>query len=165
MENTEIMAFDEAMYMGTGSVGSENIELVNIGTKKFDEASNPKEKAQQYIGQKTVTNTVIGYDNSFAMENDLIKNEAVIEDLHDNIFEKRATGKDAQRDLYIVKLWKPVASKDNTYEAKKIVVSCVLSDKTRTAGENIGLNGTLKGVSEFVYGEFNTSTKKFTANV
>ena len=163
-ENYEdIMSYDEAIYMDIAAPGEESqIELVNIGTTKFDESSNPTEKSTQYIGQKSKTNIVTGYDNQFSMENDLIKNVKVLEAL-EKIFDRRLTGKAAQRDVFVVKLWKPIADQANSFEAKKIRVSCVMSDKSRTPGENIKLNGTLKGVGDFEYGTFDTNSKTFTA--
>lgn len=160
----EIMAYDEAIYMDLDKSGSTpNYELVNVGTTKFDESSNPTEKSTQYIGQKVKINSVTGYDVVFAMENELIKNEKVIEDMEE-IFDKQLTGEKAKRNVVVAKLWKPVEGSANTYEAKKVRVSCVITDKTRTAGETIKLNGSLKGASEVVYGKFNTSTKTFTPN-
>lgn len=162
----DIMAYDEAYYLDVADKssggGTAQNELMNVGVTSMEESTNPTEMSTQYIGDKSKTNKVTGYDNQFAFETNLIKNNKVVEYIN-NIFEKRLTGADAEQDLIIVKLWKPVEEGSGTeYEARKIKTSTVLDTKTVTPGENITLSGTFKGVGDFVYGKFNTSTKTFT---
>ena len=56
----------------------------------------------------------------------------------------------------------PVA---NNYHARKLKVSVVISGTTENPGENVTFAGDLKGIGDFVYGTFNTSTKAFTEDV
>ena len=118
----EVMAYDEAYYLDIEATKASNtiadIQLMNVGVTKFEESSNPTEKSTQYIGDKSKTNKVTGYDNQFAIESDLIKNNKVVEYLY-SIFRDRKTGKYAQQDLFIVELWNPVAEQENTYKARK----------------------------------------------
>lgn len=160
-EQVEIMSYDEARYIGVGKLDSDNIQLMNVGVSKMEESSNPTEKSIQYIGDKSKSNKVTGYDNQFGIEMDLIKNETVIEDLHD-IFYYRKTGVSAQRYVYIVDLWKPVEDKTGVYRARKIKVSAVMSSKTPNPGETITVGGDLKGIGDFEYGTFDVATKTFT---
>lgn len=163
----DVMSYDEARYLDVESTkadeATEDIQLMNVGVTKFDESSNPTEKSKQYVGDKSKTNIVTGYDNQFSIESDLIKNEKVIQYLY-SIFRDRKTGKYAQQNLYIVELWNPVAEQENTYKARKLLTTAVISSKTSTPGETITFSGDLKGVGDFVDGTFNTSTKKFTEN-
>lgn len=163
----DVMSYDEARYLDVESTKADNatedIQLMNVGVTKFDENSNPTEKSKQYVGDKSKTNIVTGYDNQFSIESDLIKNEKVIQYLY-SIFRDRKTGKYAQQNLYIVELWNPVAEQENTYKARKLLTTAVISSKTSTPGETITFSGDLKGVGDFVDGTFNTSTKKFTEN-
>lgn len=165
--NEDVMAYDEARYLDVETTkaddATEDIQLMNVGVTKFDENSNPTEKSKQYVGDKSKTNIVTGYDNQFSIESDLIKNEKVIQYLY-SIFRDRKTGKYAQQNLYIVELWNPVAEQADTYKARKILTTAVISGKTATPGETITFSGDLKGVGDFVDGTFNTSTKKFTEN-
>lgn len=165
--NEDVMAYDEARYLDVeatkASEAQEQIELMNVGITKFDENSNPTEKNKQYVGDKSKTNTVTGYDNQFSIESDLIKNEKVVEYLY-SIFRDRKTGKYAQQNLYIVELWNPVEEQENTYKARKLLTTAVISSKTVTPGETITFSGDLKGIGDFVDGTFNTETKKFTPN-
>lgn len=158
-----VMSYDEALYLDIGAEAPD-IQVMNVGVTKFDENSNPTEKEKQYIGQKSKTTTVTGFNNVFDIESDLIKNDKVIQDLY-GIFRMRKTGADAQRTLYIVELWNPVSMKENTFKARKILTSAIIAGKTATPGEEITFNGTLKGMGDFVDGEFNISTKTFEATV
>lgn len=163
----EVMAYDEAYYLDIEETkkadAQEDIQLMNVGVSKFEESSNPTEKSVQYIGDKSKTNKVTGYDNQFSIESDLIKNDKVVMYLY-SIFRDRKVGVYAQQNLYIVELWNPIAEQEDTYKARKILTTAVLSGKTPNPGETIKFNGDLKGVGDFVDGTFNTSTKKFTPN-
>lgn len=165
--NEEVMAYDEAYYLDIEDTKADNatadIELMNVGVTKFEESSNPTEKSTQYIGDKSKTNKVTGYDNQFAIESDLIKNDDVVMYLY-GIFRDRKTGKYAQQNLFIVELWNPVANQENTYKARKLLTTAVISGKTPNPGETITFSGDLKGIGDFVDGTFNTSTKTFTPN-
>lgn len=161
----EIMSYDEAYYVDIEptkkSTATSQIELMNVGVTKFEESSNPTEKSMQYIGDKSKTNKVTGYDNQFALESDLIKNNKVVEYFYD-IFRRRKTGIYAQQDLYIVELWNPVADKTGVYNARKIKTTAVMNNKTPNPGEIITFSGDLKGVGDFEYGSFDVATKTFT---
>lgn len=163
----DVMSYDEARYLDVeptkADSAQEDIQLMNVGITKFDENSNPSEKSKQYVGDKSKSNIVTGYDNQFSIESDLIKNEKVVEYLY-SIFRDRKTGKYAQQNLYIVELWNPIASQENTYKARKLLTTAVISSKTSSPGESITFSGDLKGVGDFVDGTFNTSTKTFTEN-
>lgn len=163
----EVMTYDEAYYLDVeatkASGATADIQLMNVGVTKFEESSNPTEKSVQYIGDKSKSNKVTGYDSQFAIESDLIKNNKVVEYLY-SIFRDRKTGVYAQQDLFIVELWNPIAQKENEYKARKLKTTAVISSKTPTPGETITFSGDLKGVGDFVDGTFDTSTKTFTPN-
>ena len=162
--NKEIMAYDEARYLDVAGYGAStsNIQLMNVGFSKFDENSNPTEKSTQYIGDKSKTNTVTGYDNQFDIESDRIKNDNVNDYCYD-VFINRKTGTDAQTYLYIVDI--SDSSNTTSCPARKIRVSTVIGSCTNNPGENKVFSGSLKGVGDFTYGTFNTSTKTFTETV
>lgn len=162
--NKEIMAYDEARYLDVAGYGASSldIELMNVGFSKFDETSNPTEKSTQYIGDKSKTNSVTGYDNQFEIESDRIKNDAVNDYCYD-VFVNRKTGTEAQTYLYIVDI--SDAENTTTCPARKIRVTTVIESCTNNPGENKTYSGSLKGVGDFVYGTFNTSTKTFTETV
>ena len=160
----EIMAYDEARYLDVAGYGASqtDIQLLNVGFSKFDENSNPTEKSTQYVGDKSKTNKVTGYDNQFDIESDRIKNDKV-NDYCYNVFVNRKVGNDAQTYLYIVDLSNETTT--NTYSARKIRVTVVIESCTNNPGESKVFSGSLKGVGDFTYGTFNTSTKVFTETV
>lgn len=160
----EIMAYDEARYIDVAGyeASTPDIQLLNVGFNKFDEKSNPIEKSTQYVGDKSKTNTVTGYDNQFDIESDRIKNDKVNDYCYD-IFLNRKTGTDAETYLYLVDL--ADSTTENTYSARKIRVSTVIESCTNNPGESKVFSGSLKGVGDFAYGTFNTSTKTFTETV
>ena len=69
--NEDIMSYDEARYLDVEATkaddATEDIQLMNVGVTKFDESSNPTEKSKQYVGDKSKTNIVTGYDNQFSI--------------------------------------------------------------------------------------------------
>ena len=72
------------------------------------------------------------------------------------------TGADAQFEYVRVELWNPVTegSVQNTFEARKFLVSCEISTYS---GENKQtLEGNLNAVGDPVLGTFNTQTPEFT---
>ena len=160
----EIMAYDEARYIDCAGYGASqtDIQLLNVGFSKFDENANPTEKSTQYVGDKSKTNTVTGYDNQFDVEFDRIKNDKVNDYCYD-VFVNRKTGADAQTYLYLVDLTNETTT--NTYGARKIRVSTVISSCTNNPGESKVSTGSLKGIGDFTYGTFNVSTKSFTETV
>lgn len=160
----EIMAYDEARYIDCAGYGASktDIQLLNVGFSKFDEKSNPIEKSTQYVGDKSKTNKVTGYDNKFDIDFDRIKNDKVNDYCYD-IFVNRKTGTDAETYLYLVDV--SDASNTTSCPARKIRVSVVIESATNNPGESKVCSGSLKGVGDFVYGTFNTSTKTFTETV
>lgn len=157
----EIMAYDEARYIDCAGYGASttDIQLLNVGFSKFDENSNPTEKSTQYVGDKSKTNKVTGYDNQFDVDFDRIKNDKV-NDYCYGIFVNRKVGTDAETYLYLVDLADSTA--ENTYKARKIRVSVIIGTATNNPGESKVCSGSLKGVGDFTYGTFNVSTKAFT---
>lgn len=160
----EIMAYDEARYIDCAGYGASttDIQLLNVGFSKFDENSNPTEKSTQYVGDKSKTNRVTGYDNQFDIESDRIQNDKVNDYCYD-VFVNRKTGNDAQTYLYIVDV--SDASNTTSCPARKIRVSTVIESCTNNPGESKVFSGAFKGVGDFTYGTFNTSTKTFTETV
>ena len=158
----DVMTYDEAHYFDIGTSQTPNVVLGGVITQ-LDENSNPTESEKQYIHQKTKTTKVTGFNDEFPITSDLVKGDEVSEYFY-GIFRDRKTGSNAQVIHYIVELWNPTETA-NVYKARKQVQTVSISGKTANPGEEISYNGTLKGVSDFVDGTFNTSTKTFTATV
>ena len=160
----ETMSYEEARYVDVAGYGASqtDIQILNVGFTKFDENTNPTEKSTQYVGDKSKTNRVTGYDNQFDIESDRIKNDKVNDYCYD-VFVNRKTGNEAQTYLYLVDLTNETTT--NTYSARKLRVSTVIESCTNNPGESKVFSGSFKGVGDFTYGTFNTSTKTFTETV
>lgn len=154
----DVMEYDEAHYFGI----NDQIVLGGVITE-MTESSNPTESEKQYIHQKSKTTKVTGFSNEFPITMDMVKGDEVFEYMY-GLFYDRKVGSDLDIDHYIVNLWEPVADQEDTYKARKIVQTCEISECNGAAGEQKQITGSLKG-GDFVYGTFNTSTKKFTENV
>ena len=155
----DIMVYDEAHYFGDAT--GETISLGGVITE-MTESSNPTENEKHYIHQKSSTTKVTGYANEFPITMDMVQGDEVAEDFY-QLFYTRATGKDLERDHYIVNLWEK-AEGENTYKARKIRQTVSITEATGGAGEQKQISGSLKG-GDFEYGTFNVSTKTFTADV
>ena len=154
----DIMVYDEAHYFGDAT--GETISLGGVITE-MTESSNPKETEKQYIHQKSSVTKTTGYANEFPITMDMVQGDEVSEDFY-NLFYKRATGSELERDHYIVNLWE--SEGENVYKARKIRQTVSITEATGGAGEQKQISGSLKG-GDFEYGTFNVSTKTFTPEV
>lgn len=153
----DIMTYDEAHYFGI------NDEIVLGGViTEMTESSNPTESEKQYIHQKSKTTKVTGFANEFPITMDMVKGDAVFEYMYKLFYERKA-GSDLDIEHYIVNLWEPVESQENTFNARKIIQTCEITECNGAAGEQKQITGSLKG-GDFVYGTFNVTTKTFTEN-
>lgn len=151
----DIMAYDQAHYFGFNN----KIVLGGVLTE-ITESSGPKEKENQYMHQKSSNFKVTGFANEFPLTMDMVMGDEVFEYMYE-LFYRRKVTPDLDIDHYIVDLWKPVAGSANTFEARKIVQTCEITECNGAAGEQKQIAGSLKG-GDFVYGTFNVSTKTFT---
>ena len=127
----------------------------------MDNSPSAQTTSKRYVNQKSATQSIGSYEWTAPLEFDLIRSEAAIAYIAD-IGENEKTGADAET-LYVkVFLNKPVASKQNTFEARQRRVAVEVADFSDNDGEIQG-SGNLLGKTDWVKGEFNTETKTFTA--
>lgn len=144
----------------TGGSESPQFELMGTGFTQIDSSPSAQTTSKRYVNQKSATQSIGSYEWTAPLEFDLIRSEAAVEFIAD-IGENEKTGVDAES-LYVqVYLEKPVASKQNTFEAKQRRVAVEISDFSDNDGEIQG-SGNLLGKTDWVNGEFNTQTKTFT---
>ena len=154
----DIMVYDEAHYFGDAT--GETISLGGVITE-MTESSNPKETEKQYIHQKSSVTKTTGNANEFPITMDMVQGDEVSEDFY-NLFYKRATGSELERDHYIVNLWE--SEGENEFKARKIRQTVSITEATGGAVEQKQISGSIKG-GDFEYGTFNVSTKIFTPEV
>lgn len=157
-ELKDVMEYDEAHYFGI----KDEIVLGGVITE-MTESSNPTESEKQYIHQKAKTVKTTGFSNEFPITMDMVKGDKVFDYMY-NLFYRRKSGSELDVPHYIVNLWQPVEGQENTYQARKIVQTCSITECNGAAGEQKQIAGSLKG-GDFVYGTFNTKTKTFTEEV
>lgn len=160
MEN--VMRYQFADYLGIPTSGGETTyHLMNTGFTSLGENPNTQEETKQYVGDKSSSTTVTGYQAEFPYEAELIKSEACTEALFDTVRNQK-TGSDAQFDYIRVELWNQTGSAD-TYNARKFKVTNVPDELGAEPGAQT-ISGTLKQVGDFVDGTFTVSAKTFAPN-
>ena len=127
---------------------------------KLDNSPSAQTTSKRYVNQKSATQKIGSYQFSAPLEFDLVRSEEAIAYIAD-IGENEKTGADAETNYVKVYLTKSVASKENTFEAKRRKVAVEIADFADNDGEIQG-SGNLLGVSDWETGEFNTQTKTFT---
>ena len=161
-ENTGVeQRYQQPDYIDvSGGSGTPRYELLGFGVTQLDNSPSAQTTSKRYVNQKSATQSIGSYEWTAPLEFDLIRSEKAIEFIAD-IGENEKTGVDAET-LYVkVYMNKPVASKQNTFEAKQRRVAVEIADFSDNDGEIQG-SGNLLGKTDWVNGEFNTETKTFT---
>ena len=156
-----VMRYQVADYIGTGKEGT-TFALMGVGFNTLDENPSAQLESKTYINQKAQTGYIKNYQPSFPFDTDLIKDESAVMELY-TVGRNQLTGSDAERDYVRVELFQPVSSKENTFKARKFRVAVQVESVAGGGGEAIKVTGNLMGVGDFIDGEFNTTTKAFTA--
>lgn len=155
--------YQQADYIDvSGGSGSAQYELLGFGVTKLDSSPSAQTTSKRYVNQKSATQKIGSYQFSGSLEFDLVRSEAAIAFITD-IGENEKTGAEAEAYYVKVYLTKPVASKENTFEARRRKVAVEIADFADNDGEIQG-TGNLLGVTDWEVGEFNTQTKTFTSS-
>ena len=153
---------EQANYINT-TPGEENavFSLLGVGVKTLDENPSAQTSSKKYIVDKSTTHHIKGYDWAVPFDADQIRSQAALAYLCD-IGEKQKIGEDAETQYVIVDLDQAIANKENTFHARMINVAIEISSFPNDDGE-MGISGNFLGQGDMIEGEFNTSTKVFTA--
>lgn len=160
--NETVMRYQIADYLNTGKTPTEAYSLMGVGFNTLDENPAAQSDGKTYIHQKSQTSHIKGYQTQFPFDTDLIASEAAVMALYD-VGRNQKTGADAELDYVRVELFQPIAEKANTFKARRFKVSVEVSGIAGGGGESIKVTGNLNNVGDFVDGQFDTTTKKFTA--
>lgn len=153
--------FADYLNVGTGEV--EEYVLMGAGYTKLDESPAAQTKARRYVNDKSQTKSIAGYDDSFPFEADQIIDEKAIDFIRD-IGENRKTGADAETDYIRVDMDKKIGTSGTEYKARKFHVAVEVADFPDSDGE-MTMSGNLLGIGDMTPGKFDTSSKKFTAEI
>ena len=147
---------DQVSYVKIGGT----YELLGYGFKELNEKPGAQSSDKKYINQRSKSSDITGYQWESGFSADIIKSEAVIKDFID-IGKYQKVGAEARRDYVMVELDEKQSGVENVFTARQITVTVEVSDFSDIDGE-MGVEGTLKGVTDIVAGTFNTTTKTFT---
>ena len=154
-----VMRYQVADYLATGD---DKFALMGVGFNTLDENPTAQKDAKTYINQKAQTTQIKSYQPTFPFDTDLISDEEAVMAIYD-IGRNQKTSEDAELDYVRVELFKPVADKENVFEARKFKVAVEVANITGEGGGIMKVTGNLNGVGDFVAGTFDTTTKTFTA--
>lgn len=150
--------YREAAYLEV----NETFELMGTGFEELNEDPGAQTTSKRYINDRSTTSSITSYEGEHSFTADQIASEAAIKDIVE-IGKYRKVGAEAERVLVRVDLDDSVASKDNTFKARKFNVAVEVSSFSDNDGE-WQVEGTLHDKGDPISGEFNTQTKTFTAD-
>lgn len=148
-----------ADYLDVGTSETPDIRLMNV-FETIDESPNAQTVDKHYTSDKSASTITTGYQTQFPITGDRYKDNAVT-DFIAKIAEEQLLG--VQAVFYRVNLFKPIASKENTFYARKFIVEFAIDTLGGAGGEIATVEGNMNAQGDVVIGEFNVATKTFTA--
>lgn len=145
---------------GDNSPTDDAYERLTMGFSELNESFSPVTTSKRYIHQKSSTTNITSYEWESAFTADVIESEKAIAAIK-KIAEQELVGEDCIFDYCIVDTEAPGTS-DGTYKARERKVAIMVEELNDEDGE-LQFTGTFKGVTDWTQGEFNQSTKTFTA--
>lgn len=148
-----------ADYLNVSNAETPEWALCGTGFTTLDEEPGAQSESVKYVNDKAASSSVESYETTFPFESELIPDERAILAIY-KVGRDHLLGSDAQFDYVRVELWDPVDGQENTFQARKFLVSANVDS---ISGENkIAVSGNLNAVGDPVGGTFNTVTKTFT---
>ncbi len=156
-----VMRHQIADYLNISSTDTPSFSLMGVGFNTLDENPNAQTDAKTYINQKAQSSQIKNYQTQFPFDTDLIASEEAVMALY-SIGRNQKIGADAELEYVRVELFQPDATIENTFKARKFKVAVAVTGIAGAGGEAVKVTGTLHGVGDPIYGNFNTTTKIFT---
>lgn len=148
-----------ADYLDVGTEEAPDIRVMNV-FETIDEEPTAQEEQKHYTSDASATTFTVGYQTKFPIKGDLYKDNKVAEFIRD-IGEEQKLG--VQADYYRVRLYQPIEGKENTCYARKFRVGFAINTIGGEGGKISGIEGNMNALGDAVIGEFDTTTKTFTA--
>lgn len=133
-------------------------ELLGTGFTELNESPSAQTTSKRYINQSSASQSITGYEWSSSFTADQIASEKAIEYIR-NIGEMQKTGADTETEYLIVDLDK--AAQTTGFRARKFKVAIAVDSFEDNDGE-LGITGSILGISDPIEGTFDTATKTFT---
>lgn len=163
----KIMRNKVADYLNISSTATADYRLMGYGVNSLNETYGAQTEKKTYVNESTASNTVKGYESSFAYDYDLAVDgegkydTAAIEDIQE-VGELHKTGSDAEREFVRVKLYKPAfAGSTRYFAARKFNVAIEAANTNGAGGETMTCSGNLQCIGDPVEGYFDTMNKQF----
>lgn len=134
-----------------------SVNLIGEGFTTFPEAKNAQEYSRKYVNYKTEKTDVIGYSPSIGYSCDAIPSDPVVEDVM-YITDHELVGSATHREIISVNRWDETNGECAAYKRTYAIIPDTKGDGT----EALVYSGTMKAVSDIVFGTFNPTTKAFT---
>ena len=144
----------------SGASGTAQYELLGFGVTQLDDSPSAQTTSKRYVNQKSATQSIGSYEWTAPLEFDLIRSEKAIEYIA-KIGENELTGAAAETYYVLAYLERPVESQTNKFKAKRRKVAIEVADFSDNDGEIQG-SGNLLAVTDWVWGQFDTTTNTFT---
>ena len=158
----KVIRYMIADYLSTSDVGSESpvFALMNAGFTALDENPSAKIETTPYVGDRSASGTITGYETTFPFDTHFISDEGAIKKIYD-IARNQRTGEDAECDYVRVDLYEGDES-GTSFPARKFRVAVEVTGITGAGTEIVKVAGNLHQVGNFQNGTFDTTTKSFT---
>lgn len=147
-------------YLDVSGDLSEDYKLLGFGVTQLDDSPSAQTTSKRYVNQKSATQSIGSYEWTGPLEFDLIRSEEAIEYIA-KIGENELTGAAAETYYVLAYLERPVESQTNKFKAKRRKVAIEVADFSDNDGEIQG-SGNLLAVTDWVWGQFDTTTNTFT---
>ena len=158
----KVIRYMIADYLSTAEAGAESPTFVfmNAGFTALDENPSAKIDSTPYVGDRSASGTITGYETTFPFDTHFISDEAAIKKIYD-IARNQQTGADAECDYVRVDLY---SGEENatTFPARKFRVAVEVTSISGAGTEIVKVAGNLHQVGNFVEGTFDTKSKTFT---
>jgi hypothetical protein len=156
-----------ADYYNISKTSTADYRLLGFGVNSLNETNGAQMEKKTYVNEVTASNTVKGYESSFAFDFDLVVggqgkwDTAAVEDIME-IGELHKTGTDAEREYVRVKMYKPAFTGSTRYfSARKFSVAVEVANTNGAGGETMTCSGNLQCIGDPVEGYFDIQTKTF----
>ena len=139
---------------------AEVFELLGTGFTELNESPSAQTSSKRYINQSSSTQSVTGYEWATSFNADQIVSENAIEYIR-GLGEMQLTGAETETDYVIVDLDK-LGTAEGSFRARQFNVAIQVDSFDDNDGE-LGVSGSLLGISDPVEGTFTVATKAFVA--
>ena len=134
-------------------------ELLGTGFSELNESPSAQTASKRYINQSSASQSITGYEWATSFNADQIVSENAIDSIR-KIGEMQLTGVDTETEYLIVDLDKP-ATEEGSFRARQFKIAIQVDSFDDNDGE-LGVSGSLLGISDPVEGTFVTTAKTFT---